>query len=54
MKARKSKTTVMVPAPEGYHWMSERGRYFLMPHEGKFKPHTNAALEMPFKIKKSH
>jgi len=54
MKAKKSPSKVMVKAPSGYHWMTERGRYYLMPHEGDFKPHTNAALEMPFKIKKAH
>lgn len=52
MKAKKKQ--VMVKAPSGYHWMSEGGRYYLMPHEGKFVPHKNAALEMPFKVKTAH
>jgi hypothetical protein len=52
MKANKSK--VMVKAPSGYHWMSERGRYYLMPHSGKFVPHEGASLEMPFKVKTQH
>jgi hypothetical protein len=45
---------VMVDAPKGYHWMSESGRYYLMPHEGKFVPHKGASLEMPFKVKAIH
>ena len=44
----------MVDAPKGYHWMSESGRYYLMPHEGKFVPHKGASLEMPFKVKVIH
>lgn len=44
----------MVEAPDGYHWMTEGGRYYLMPHEGKFVPHKNAALKMPFKVMKAH
>lgn len=52
MKAVKSK--VMVKAPEGYHWMSEKGRFYLMKHSGKFVPHEGAALEMPFNVKASH
>jgi hypothetical protein len=56
MKAvKKSKSgEIMVKAPEGYHWMTERGRYFLMKHEGEFKPHKGASLEMPFKEMKYH
>ena len=54
MKAKKSPSKVMVPAPDGFHWMSERGRYYLMRHEGDFKPHQGASLEMPFKVKSSH
>ena len=54
MKAKKSPSKVMVKAPSGYHWMSEKGRYYLMPHEGKFTPHENASLEMPFNVKRSH
>ena len=36
MKAKKKVDKVMVKAPDGYHWMFEKGRYFLMEHEGKF------------------
>jgi len=52
VKAKKKK--VKVKAPSGYHWMFEKGRYFLMPHEGKFVPHTNASLEAEFKVKTAH
>ena len=51
MKAKKQKGKVMVSAPEGYHWMSKSGRYYLMKHKGKFVPHKGASLEMPFKVK---
>lgn len=34
--------------------MLERGRYYLMPHTGKFVPHTNASLEAEFKVKTAH
>ena len=54
MKAKKKEIKKMVKAPEGYHWMTEGGRYYLMPHKGDFKPHKNAALEMPFRIKEAH
>lgn len=52
MKASKKK--VMVEAPSGYHWMSEGGRYYLMPHKGKFVSHKGASLKMPFKVKTAH
>lgn len=52
MKVKKKQ--VMVEAPSGYHWMSEGGRYYLMPHKGKFVPHKGAALKMPFKVKTAH
>jgi len=52
MKAKRQK--VKVKAPSGYHWMLEGGRYFLMPHEGKFVPHPKASLEAEFKVKSSH
>jgi len=54
MKSKKRETKKMVKAPEGYHWMTKGGRYFLMKHEGEFKPHENAALEMPFNILEAH
>lgn len=52
MKASRKK--VKVAAPEGYHWMLEKGRYYLMKHEGKFVPHKNASLEADFKVKAKH
>ena len=54
MKANKKSNKVMVDAPEGYHWMLEKGRYFLMEHEGKFVPHTGASLEAAFRVKNAH
>ena len=45
---------VMVKAPAGYHWMSKGGRYYLMPHQGKFVPHQGASMEMPFKVIREH
>lgn len=54
MKANKKSNKVMVDAPEGMHWMLEKGRYLLMKHEGKFVPHPGASLEAAFRIKKSH
>jgi hypothetical protein len=52
MKASRKK--VMVEAPSGYHWMSEGGRHYLMPHKEKFVPHKNASLKAPFKVKTAH
>lgn len=52
MKASRKK--VKVKAPSGYHWMLEKGRYYLMPHKGKFVPHDNASLEAEFKVKTVH
>jgi len=34
--------------------MFEKGRYFLMPHKGKFVPHPKASLEAEFKVKAAH
>ena len=44
----------MIPAPEGHHWMDMDGRFFLMAHEGKFKPHKGAMLEAPFELITKH
>jgi len=52
MKAQRKK--VMVKAPSGYHWMTEKGRHYLMPHDGKFVPHEGASLEVAFKVKTAH
>jgi len=37
-----------VSAPDGYHWMMDRGRYFLM--KGDYKPHPNAVEQAEFKV----
>jgi len=37
-----------VDPPAGYHWMVDRGRYFLM--EGDYKPHPNAVKKAEFKL----
>ena len=38
---------VSVSPPKGYHWMEERGRYFLM--QGEYKPHPGAVAKAKFK-----
>ena len=53
MKTKKT-GKVKVDAPKGYHWMTERVRYFLMAHEGEFTAHKGASLSVDFKVKKSH
>ena len=45
---------VMVDAPKGYHWMTEGGRYYLMPHKGEFVPHEGGSLKVAFKVKSAH
>jgi hypothetical protein len=47
-KIKVSPKTVDVPPPAGYHWMEERGRYFLM--KGDYKPHPNAVKSAKFKL----
>ena len=54
MKAKKNKTHEMVKAPSGYHWMTEKGRHYLMAHDVKFTPHKGAGLEAKFRIKQGH
>ncbi len=54
MKAKKTKTHEMVKAPSGYHWMTEKGRHYLMAHEGNLVPHKGAGLEAKFRIKTKH
>ena len=54
MKAKKAKTHEMVKAPSGYHWMTEKGRHYLMQHDGDFVPHKGASLEDKFRVKKAH
>ena len=45
MKAKRKQ--IMVDAPDGYYWMEERGRYYLMPGEA----HKGAMTKAPFKVK---
>ena len=47
-KLKVSSKTMSVPPPEGYHWMEERGRYFLM--KGEYKPHPGAVRTAKFKL----
>lgn len=46
-KLKVSSKTVSVDPPKGYHWMEERGRYFLM--AGAYKPHPGAVPKAKFK-----
>jgi len=47
-KLKVSNKSMSVPPPSGYHWMEERGRYFLM--KGDYKPHPGAVKEAKFKL----
>jgi len=42
-----SKSQIVNP-PKGFHWMQERGRYFLM--KGEYKPHPGAVKQAKFKL----
>ena len=46
-KLKISQKSVAVDPPSGYHWMEERGRYFLM--KGDYKPHPGAVAKAKFK-----
>lgn len=43
-----SSKKVTVDPPSGYHWMVDRGRYFLM--KGDYKPHPKAVEKASFKL----
>ena len=43
----KKSNKVDVAPPKGYHWMSERGRYYLM--EGSYKSHPGSIEKASFK-----
>jgi hypothetical protein len=47
-KLKITQDTKAVSAPEGFHWMEERGRYFLM--KGEYTSHPNAIKEASFKL----
>ena len=48
MKIKKTKDSKKVDAPKGYHWMTEKGRHFLM--KGDYKPHEGASPSAPFRV----
>ena len=37
-----------VEAPEGFHWMLEKGRYYLM--KGDYGPHPGAVRKAEFRL----
>ena len=39
-KLNVSNKKIEVAPPKGYHWMEDRGRYFLM--KGEYKPHEGS------------
>lgn len=43
-----SSKKMTVPPPSGYHWMMDKGRYFLM--KGDYKPHPKAVEKAEFKL----
>jgi len=43
-----SQRTVFVDPPKGFHWMEDRGRYFLM--KGPYAPHPGAIKKAKFKV----
>lgn len=47
-KLNVTKKKVSIDAPNGYHWMEESGRYYLM--EGEYKPHPGAVEKAKFKL----
>jgi hypothetical protein len=47
-KLKVSQKSMSVDPPRGYHWMEERGRYFLM--KGDYKPHPGAIAKAKFKL----
>ena len=47
-KLNVSSATQSVAPPAGFHWMEDRGRYFLM--KGDYKPHPGAVKEAKFKL----
>lgn len=42
------KNKISVDPPKGYHWMEDKGRYYLM--KGDYKPHPKAVEKAMFKI----
>ena len=48
MELKKLNKKIKVPAPKGYHWMLEQGRYYLM--AGDYKPHDKAVKDAEFRM----
>ena len=46
MKVLKSK--ISVDPPKGYHWMMDKGRYYLM--KGDYRPHEGAVAKAQFRL----
>ena len=46
-KLKVSSKKIEVAPPKGYHWMEDRGRYFLM--KGDYAPHPGAVEKAKFK-----
>jgi len=47
-KLNVSDKKIEVAPPKGYHWMEDRGRYFLM--KGEYKPHEGSVEAAEFKL----
>ena len=47
-KLKISSKKMEVDAPKGFHWMEDRGRYFLM--KGEYTPHDKAIKKASFKL----
>mgnify|MGYP003130235598 FL=1 len=43
LKGKKS-----VDAPDGFHWMLDKGRYYLM--KGEYQPHSGAVKKAEFRL----
>lgn len=55
MKAKKKNSELKVSSkkmsvdpPKGYHWMEDKGRYYLM--KGEYVPHDKAIKKAEFKM----
>jgi len=47
-KLNVSNKKIKVDPPKGFHWMEDRGRYFLM--KGKYEGHDNSVEVAEFKL----
>jgi hypothetical protein len=47
-KLNVSSKKMEVDPPKGFHWMEDRGRYFLM--KGEYTPHDGAVKKASFKL----